>query len=39
MRQCDLYTMLRTNDIPLVNVIKEEEEEVHMVDPTREWIS
>ncbi|KAG9317047.1 hypothetical protein JVU11DRAFT_1233 [Chiua virens] len=40
MRQYDLYTMLHTNDIPLVNLIKEEEEEeIYMVDPTREWIS
>jgi len=39
MRQYDLYMMLHTNDIPLVNAIEEEKEEVHMEDPTREWIS
>ena len=39
MHQYDLYMMLCINNIPLVNTIEEEEEEVHMEDPTREWIS
>ena len=39
MHQYDLYTMLHTNDIPLINAIEEKEEEVHMEDAMRKWIS
>ena len=39
MRQFDIYTLLRSGNIPLINAICAEEEEATTMDPTLAWVA